>query len=47
MRSTKHLTSTEDDDRYQYYKKHFYAVRERLTKEIYDYPKLQENDKNP
>ena len=41
MRSTKHLTSTEDGDRYQYYNKH--ALRERLITEIYDYPKLQEN----
>ena len=46
MRPTKHLTSTEDDDRYQYYKKQFYALRERLTNEIYDSPKIQENEKN-
>ena len=44
MRSTQDVTSTEHNDRYELYKKHWYADKNRMNNEIYEYPKFEDNE---
>ena len=44
MRSTQDITSTEHNDRYEFYKKHQCADKNRMNNEIYEYPKFEDNE---